>query len=271
MGCGEVVPFDGPFEVPLQGIYLQPDAPAVFDGKLVTMLIGKVVEKLYVSAPYAQAVFNGKNVTADPPRTELWCLLYAQVRQADNRDSRNILLDDRPLDPRVQVEHDPQVDWLARYDDAERQTLKRIASKYSKDELSSAQLKHVYKLAEAAQVNIDATSYGAVVWSNLEIAQLLRLYGLPDNSPLSVLVVEILPVITNIYEHVTGLDQAGVTDQLRGTLHMGGLPSDGQIKERMAQRDRTRDFEAGPGPLRDELGHHRILRTSPLTEVPPIC
>ncbi|MGH6690458.1 MAG: hypothetical protein ACREF4_07250, partial [Gammaproteobacteria bacterium] len=29
----------------LQGIYLQPDAPAVFDGKLVTLLIGKVVEK----------------------------------------------------------------------------------------------------------------------------------------------------------------------------------------------------------------------------------
>ena len=215
-------------------------------------------------------MFNGKNVTADPPRTELWCLLYAQVRQADNRDLRNILLDDSPLDWRVQVEHDPQVDWLARYDDAERQTLKRIASKNSKDELSYAHLKHVYKLAEPAQVNTDATKYGAVVWSNLEIAQLLRLYGLPDNSPLSVLVVEILPVITNIFEHVSGLGQAGVTDQRVAPCAWAICPPTGR-SERMAQRDRTRDVEAGPGPLSDELGHHRILRTSPLTEVPPIC
>ena len=43
------------------------------------------------------AVLNGKNITHDPPRTEVWALLYAQVRQADGKDSRNILLDDRKL------------------------------------------------------------------------------------------------------------------------------------------------------------------------------
>jgi hypothetical protein len=26
-----------------------------------------------------------------------------------------------------------------------------------------------------------------------------------------------------------------------------------------------------PSPLSDELGHHRLLRTSPLTEVPEVC
>ena len=52
---------------------------------------------LSVEAPYALAVLNGKNITHDPPRTELWALLYAQVRQADGKDSRNILLDDRKL------------------------------------------------------------------------------------------------------------------------------------------------------------------------------
>ena len=52
---------------------------------------------LVVEAPYAQAVLGGKNITADPPRTEIWALLYAQVRQADGKDFRNILLDDRVL------------------------------------------------------------------------------------------------------------------------------------------------------------------------------
>jgi hypothetical protein len=46
---------------------------------------------LWVTAPYAVAVHAGNNVTANP----LWVLLYAQVKQADNKDFRNILLDDR--------------------------------------------------------------------------------------------------------------------------------------------------------------------------------
>jgi hypothetical protein len=50
---------------------------------------------LWVTAPYAVAVHAGNNVTANPPRTQLWVLLYAQVKQADNKDFRNILLDDR--------------------------------------------------------------------------------------------------------------------------------------------------------------------------------
>ena len=52
---------------------------------------------LIVEAPYAEAVLDGKNITADPPRTQVWTLLYAQVRQADGKDFRNILLEDRML------------------------------------------------------------------------------------------------------------------------------------------------------------------------------
>ena len=63
--------------------------------------------KLWVSAPYAVAGLDGNNVTADPPRTQLWCLLYAQARQADNLDSRNILLDDKQLDWRLEIEDVP--------------------------------------------------------------------------------------------------------------------------------------------------------------------
>ena len=73
----------------------------------LTCTVNRDENKLWVSAPYAVAVSNGKNVTADPPRTQLWCLLYAQARQADNLDSRNILLDDKQLDWRLEIEDVP--------------------------------------------------------------------------------------------------------------------------------------------------------------------
>jgi len=56
-----------------------------------------------VSAPHAVAVMNGVNVTAKPPRTEIWALLYAQVVQADGKSNRNILLDEKML---IYTQHD---------------------------------------------------------------------------------------------------------------------------------------------------------------------
>ena len=254
----------GRFGRPLQATGLQHPAPTL------TCSVDRDNEKLYVSAPYAEAVFNGKNVTADPPRTQLWCLLYAQVRQADNKDYRNILLDDRRLDWRVELEKDRKVDWLRKYDDEQRRILKKITINNWKDDLSYGNFQHVYQLAELAKLNKDATKYGTVVWSNNEISQLLQLYGLPETSPLSVLVVEILPMIHNIYEHVSGLGKQEVVKSLQKKLQGTPLPSQSVIKEKMNQT-RESDFQQGPSPLSDELGHHRILRTSPLTEVPFVC
>ena len=215
-------------------------------------------------------MFNGRNVTADPPRTELWCLLYAQVKQADNQDYRNILLDDRRLDWRVQIEPDKEVNWLARYSDQERRLLKNITISNWKDDLSYGQFQHVFKLADTATVNKDAVRYGTAVWSAAEVRQLLELYGLPVDAPLSVLVVEILPVIKNIYEHISGLDQPSVQAALRDKMQVSQLPEPGQIKEQMA-RQRQASPQDEPSPVSDELGQHRILRTSPLTEVPFVC
>ncbi|MBM4259674.1 MAG: hypothetical protein FJ147_27730 [Deltaproteobacteria bacterium] len=191
----------GRFGRPLRVTGVQHPAPTL------TCTVNRDEDKLYVSAPYSVAVHNGKNVTADPPRTQLWCLLYAQVRQADNKDFRNILLDDKQLDWRVQIEEEKEVNWFLKYDDIQRQTLKNISIRNWKDELSYGNLQHVYKLAEVDLLNKDATKYGTVVWSNSEISQFLQLYGLPEDAPLSVLVVEILPTITNIYEHISGLDK----------------------------------------------------------------
>jgi hypothetical protein len=254
----------GRFGRPLRATGLQHPAPTL------TCSVHRDEEKLYVSAPYAEAVFNGKNVTADPPRTQLWCLLYAQVRQADNKDYRNILLDDRRLDWRVEIEKDRQVNWLRKYDDEQRLTLKKITVNNWKDELSYGKFQHVYQLAELEKLNKDATKYGTVVWSNDEISQLLELYGLSKNSPLSVLVVEILPTITNIYDHFPGIDKQEVLGALHEKLAGTPLPGQGMIKEKLAQAKQS-GFEQGPSPLSDKLGQHRILRTSPLTEVPFVC
>src|SRR5262249_47962387 len=153
----------GRFGRPLRATGIQHPAPTL------TCTVNRDETKLYVSAPYAEAVHEGKNVTADPPRTQLWCLLYAQVRQADNQDFRNTLHDDKPLDWRVQIEDAPKrVDWFTKYDDQQRRTLKTIAVRSLKDELDYGQFRHVFKLAETEQRNADATKYGTAVWINDE-------------------------------------------------------------------------------------------------------
>jgi hypothetical protein len=240
----------------------------------LTCMVHRDDEKIYVTAPYAVAVANGKNVTADPPRTDLWCLLYAQVKQADNRDFRNILLDNKRLDWRVQVEHEPDVNWFARYNKKERDTLKLLNIMNWNDELSYAKSNRVLKLTDTTRINKDSTKHGTAVWSNQEAFQLLEAYGLRGDSPLSVLVVEFLPTITNFRDQVREPGQAEVRDMvinlyreiISSRSDLIGIPtllleSRGSLPER----------EREPSPVAEALGQRRILRTSPLTEVPFVC
>ncbi|MEK7256553.1 MAG: hypothetical protein AAB316_17490, partial [Bacteroidota bacterium] len=235
----------------------------------LTCAVNRDEQKLWVVAPYAVAVFDGKNVTADPPRTQLWCLLYAQVRQADNLDFRNILLDDKQLDWRVQVETEPDVNPFLQYDDLQLKTLKNIKLKNIKTEVSYAELSKSYKLVTTETVNKDAKKYGTVIWSNDEVAQWLNLFGLPEDADLSVLVVETLPQITNIFEHVS-INQENVNASVKANVQ-SDLPSAGFASQRLAVLRQERDFQEGRSPVSDELGEHRILRTSPLVEVPFVC
>ena len=176
----------GRFGRALRATGIQHPAPTL------TCTVNRDEEKLYATAPYAIAVQNGKNVTADPPRTELWGLLYAQVKQVDNKDFRNILLDDKMLHPNLRVEYQKNVNWTFTYSDAQLAALKRVVIEDWKTETDIGELAHMYQLADTAGINVDATKYGTVIWTNTEVNQLLALYGLPPGSPLSVLVVEIL-------------------------------------------------------------------------------
>ncbi|MCP4204277.1 MAG: hypothetical protein GY769_20365, partial [bacterium] len=258
----------GRYGRPLRATGLQHPAPTL------TCMPNRDDEKLWVSAPYAVAVHGGKNVTADPPRTELWALLYAQVRQADKKAFRNILLDDRRLDWRLQVETEKDVDVLEKYSDDQLKVLSSIAFENFKYEINAANAINVLKLADFSITNKDATKYGTVVWSQNEVLQLLANLGLPLDSPLSVLVVENLPQIRNFREHISRLDKPRVAAAAGGLV---GSP---------VGEDNPQDFTGGfaastlsmsavpfdtASPVSDELGHHRLLRTSPLTEVPEIC
>jgi hypothetical protein len=163
-----------------------------------------------VTAPYATAVFEGRNVTSKPPKTEIWCMLYAQVLQADARSHRNILLTEAKLE-------------LVRVKDLDVRTF--LARRFELDVRTSNSL----------TVNVDAPPNGIFTWTEKDIRQLLDLFSLAPDTPLSVLAVEMMPR----YD--------------RYIVHGEEVPDD------------------SARPLSRDLGQYRILRTSPLVATPDIC
>ena len=246
-----------------QGI--QHPAPAL------TCMPNRDKDKLWVTAPYAVAVHKGKNVTANPPRTELWALLYAQVKQADNNDYRNILLDDRPLDWRVQIESEKEVNVFEKYTSDELQLLNKITIKTLKGQTMVSPTGNFFKLVDFTKKNKSSTKYGTTVWSNKEVSQLLSVYGLPKDASLSIVVVETLPQINNIFEHITGLNQPQMAQTATNFVSEEQKKMFYHEYERRFHARSAADIPQKPSPVSDELGHHRILRTSRLTKVPDVC
>jgi hypothetical protein len=239
----------------------------------LTCIVNRDEEKLYVTAPYATAVCNGKNVTADPPRTEIWALLYAQVKQADNKEFRNILLDDRVLDSRVQVEHDKTAVWSDRYTVEERVILRQATIRNARDDIALAAARSFYKLTATSSVNRDATVYGTTIWSSDEVTHLLAQYGLPPDSAMSVLCVETMPHITNIGEHVSALHKPEVRAGVQSMVGGATVASDAALDQTLASRTIAGQSASlvERRPLNAQLGNYRLLRTSPLTKVPYVC
>ncbi|MEP6712339.1 MAG: hypothetical protein ABJA37_07990, partial [Ferruginibacter sp.] len=149
------------FGSPLRTTGVQHPLPQLF------CIINRNEKHIMVTAPFAQTVFNGADVTSNPPRTQLWALLYAQVKRADDKAYRNILLDDQ-LFVRQRKAFD-------------------VAGKPIID------------------INTDAIQYGITGWNNKDVQIMLQQYGLPIDSSLSVLVVELLPT----YDKFFGRPAAG--------------------------------------------------------------
>lgn len=214
---------------PLPQLYAQPDRDE---------------KRIRVSASHAEAVFDGRRITARPVRTELWALLYTQVRMADNSDNRNILLNDRRLTPAPERIFDRETGELV------------FSSEHS-----------------------DAAKRAQTEWSNAEISNLLQNLGLPADSPLSVLCVEMMPTgdrfVMNDY---TG--RAGAVLFNRTDTDLSGMSADRARRfldvlsyNQQMTEDKTgaTPEELYARPLSDDLGHYRILRTSTLSAVPAVC
>jgi hypothetical protein len=216
-------------------------------------------EEMYVSAPFAKAVFNGKNVTSKPPRTSLWAVLYAQVHQADGLDFRNILLGEKEMKIGVRI----------REREKEEDMFKNVRQQsYLPNQVPTAISASVkLNLQKMTAGNLiarvkDTHPVGTAKFTSSEIAHRLRTFGLPEDSPLSVLVVEVFGNVTNIFDHI---DLMGLAkDQLGGELE--------NLMKRSKEGSRPETFTPSDiRPLSRGLGHFRILRTSPLTKVPFVC
>ena len=254
----------GRFGRPLRATGIQHPAPTL------TCIVNRDPDRLYVVAPYAVAVHNGQDYTAKPPRTQLWCLLYAQVAQADKRDYINVLLDDKRLDSRVQVDFHPESANSAGHPFQQSQLINQIIVANWKYGVNYANGGFgPLTLADDTHSNRDATPHGSAVWGHSEIDQLLQNYGLSTSSALSVLVVEILPTITRFSEHYSSGNDQGANDRF-SELIQGAPPNRAQQTYGGAYSGAA-VVEQNRSQLNQELGHHRILRSSPLTEVPYTC
>jgi hypothetical protein len=241
------------FGSPLRTTGVQHPAPQLF------CIVNRNEKHIMVSAPFAQTVFNGADVTANPPRTQLWALLYAQVKRADDKAYRNVLLDDQLF-----VRQRPKMD-------------------------DNGNL--------FVNINTDAVRYGITGWKNKDVEAMLQEYGLPIDSSLSVLVVEMLPTYDKFYGrpnfnrgenirfnrsfnmNLLNLQEGMSIEHFKNTVNeISNIALERQQKLEAERHLRMEEGiisqaekEENIRPLTEQLGSERILRTSTLVPVPPIC
>jgi len=197
----------------------------------------RTADRVVVEAPYAQAVLGGRNITANPPRTQIWALLYAQVRQADDKDMRNVLLDDRVLVLRPRTQ---------------------------KGRVLGGTMSYAGGSPAGSFENSDAPARAVASWTSAEIRVMLASIGLPDDSALSVLCVEMMPTMAAlINQPETRSIFAGENVAAMAFAERAGVAAPAAAA--------VIQHTGGPRPLSDGLGHFRILRTSPLASIAATC
>jgi hypothetical protein len=126
----------------------------------LTCSILRIPDHIRISAPFARAAAGGRVIRSEPPRSELWALLYVQVQLADRSDWRNILIG---------------------------RTRLRFSEQHIRD-------------------RIGAGPQGTGYYDQDQIDQWLDVFGLPRNSPLSVVAIEMLPEIDSPFGDPLGKD-----------------------------------------------------------------
>jgi hypothetical protein len=115
----------------------------------------------------------------------------------------------------------------------------------------------------------ESTKQAFGVWKNSDVRQMLDLYGLPRDSSLSVLCVEVFGHITNAFEHIDNF-----RNNAQKLVDKTAVVFNENVAEQLSRN--VLDVNNPPAkspidPLKSQLGLFRILRTSPLVEVPFIC
>jgi hypothetical protein len=131
---------------------VQHPAPAL------TCSVSRNADHVIVTAPFATCAVNGQLIHAEPPTTEIWALLYVQVRIADASDWRNILI--------------------------------------GRTRLSF--------MEESWRGRTGPEPQGRGYWDQYQIVDWLEALGLPHNSPLSTVAVELLPEPDGLFEDPLG-------------------------------------------------------------------
>jgi hypothetical protein len=231
----------------------------------LTCMLNRNEKAITVNAPFAKAVFNGKNVTASPPHTSIWALLYAQVKQADGLDYRNILLNEMELKPLLK-RNIKELYYDIRRSLEEKNEINR-RKELPITEITEELIDQVISQQIAWEKESTHQAFGQ--WTNIEVKKLLKLYGLPINSSLSVICVEVFGQITNAYEHIDNFER-----NKKNLIEKVNIVFNSDVaSELITELDEVQSQPATKkiSPLNNQLGMFRILRTSALTEVPFIC
>lgn len=204
---------------------------------------------ILVSAPYAQTVFNGRNVTSQPPRTEIWALLYAQFRMADDSDERNVLLSDRRL---VIL---PQDNPFAPTGDTN--VSPQGITGWTNKEISD--LLQLYGLPPASTLSVLCVEM-LPGYENFFVNR-----NLDQNVAGATYYKAAAPVTAADYRQYVERTHA-VIEQTRAQVLARQRQLEAELFSYFAQVDAE-----GPRPMTSDLGNHRILRTSLLVSVPEVC
>ena len=124
---------------------------------------------------HAQSFFNGKNLTPEIPRTDIYACLYAQVLQADGLQFRNILIDRIPLLKPLFTT------------DAQKLAI------YHKQKEEKEKPDTPFSPPDAPVLLPGTPPYATGFWNLKSIRERLRFIGIEENASLSVLALELMP------------------------------------------------------------------------------
>jgi hypothetical protein len=201
---------------------------------------------IVASADLAQTVLNGQSLTAKAaPQTQIWFLLYAQLRRADGGAYRNLLLSKL---------------------EGEQPVTGRITA-------------NITGIAQQQAITVNAA------FSQVQIDKILAELRLPFNTPLSILAVELFNSESlvigdqDVYGAGPELDVVNKTSLSKSASSSSAKTKGGGTAAALAtpaasakvSTQATAAAEVINDPLGQELGSQRILRVSPLTPVRAIC